>query len=188
MRSKKEEKNPLPISLFPADGSRTAYPVCYKLTSDGSKFLESVQADTISVKTESNFSIKNSDSMTENSDEFSEEMESYIKELDLGKFNAKGSYFSKAISLLTDPEFIGYLLLGIGGGLLVAGLSVATAGLIVPAFGAMLSTVIIASLLGVAGGLTASTGLFAINANRFFARPEVRALEEDIYIADLSIS
>ncbi|MBA2710624.1 MAG: hypothetical protein H0U57_08555 [Tatlockia sp.] len=122
---------------------------------------------------------------SDSNDDHSEEMNSYINEFNNYE-NDRGFSTSQALNLLTDREFVGYLLLGIGGSLLIAGLSVATAGLIVPAFGALVSTVIIASVLGVTGGVAASTGVFALNSNRFFTKPVIPARDQDTLESHLS--
>jgi hypothetical protein len=86
---------------------------------------------------------------------------------------------SQTITIMSNLDILGYVLLAVGAGLLIAGLSVATAGLILPAFGALASTVIVVASLTVAGSVSAGAGVLVKNSNCFFSRPSVEVMENE---------
>lgn len=62
-----------------------------------------------------------------------------------------GLSFNRLIDMMADSDVLMYTLLGVGSALLLGGLSLATAGLAVPAFGAILAVPIVAGALAALG-------------------------------------
>ncbi|MBA3535270.1 MAG: hypothetical protein H0T84_01460 [Tatlockia sp.] len=94
---------------------------------------------------------------------------------------------SQTITIMSNLDILGYVLIAVGAGLLIAGFSVATAGLFLPAFGALTSTLIIVATLIVTGTSSAVAGAYAQNPNLFFAPPSIDVMENEQLICDSSL-